>query len=184
MVLPDGRWLEILKQGGVTLLMLAAACGLIAYLGQIHLLAFPSWVFEALLSGSILFGLLAVGAAITAVGRSVERWWTGMMKTRANRRAILKQIPLLTLEERKIIGDMIGQEANGRTVYGMSPVINSLVSKGFLRVAIAPGMSCDIQTMPVVVPEDVWELVNRHRDQFPPPPERSAQSRSTDWMAD
>ncbi len=183
MVLPDGRWLEILKQGGVTLLMLAAACGLIAYLGHIHILAFPSWVFEALLSGSILFGLLAVGAAITAVGRSVGRWWTGMMKTRESRRTILKQIPLLTLEERNIIGDMIGRGANGKTVYGMSPIINALVSKGFLRVAVAPGMRYDIRTMPVIVPEDVWDLVNDHRDQFPPPPERSTQSRSTDWMA-
>ena len=169
----------------------AIAAGILLYLNSRHLLPValePGSVLGVLVAG-ILCGCLAyinIGASLWTATKGLRHSCTRRMTIHQDKKRIEREIPFLTPKERGIIGYLLAKD---QKMFGVLPdgeEAITLISKGFVvsPPRQPPALHRDIA---VVIPDHVWEVLTKHRGEFPYEPskrgETEVQPWRTHWMA-
>ena len=100
------KWLEILKASGWQTTAIAIACGIFILLAHIGALPeLPALIFLLISFIGILCGCLAIASWCSAVYNffPLHRWFIHWNKISRSKQGLVKYIPYMTKEERKII---------------------------------------------------------------------------------
>jgi hypothetical protein len=167
---PDPRWLEILKASGWQTGAVAAACGLfllIAHWGWLPPL--DAWMIQLAVIVFLICGFLAVASVISATLKffPVQMWLRHWINNQRTKRAVRDYIPHMTERERTIIGYLLAKNQKTFTAASDGGYAATLLSRGIIRVAAKPGQYIDMFQVPMMVPDDVWDVLIEHKDQFP-----------------
>jgi hypothetical protein len=173
-VIPDPKWLEILKAGGGTTLALALACGI--FLFSAHwgwLPALDPWMTQAAAFGLLVFGFLTIAACGSALYKHfpVLEWVAHHINDGCTKQEVRDYIPYMNPHERRIIGYLIANnqkqftgEADGghaATLIACGIVISTLQSN--------PNQIISEINVPMRIPDLIWDVLIAHKDQFPNP---------------
>jgi Super-infection exclusion protein B len=166
---PDPRWLEILKASGWQMAAVAAACGLfllIAHWGWLPPL--DAWMILLAVIVCLICGFLAVASAISATLKffPMQMWLLHWINRRRAKRAVRDYIPHMTERERTIIGYLLAKNQKTFTAASDGGYAATLISRGIICVA-ARNQLVDLSDMPMMIPDDVWDVLIEHKQQFP-----------------
>jgi hypothetical protein len=168
---PDPRWLEILKASGWQTAAVAAAYGLfllIAHLGWLPPL--DAWMILLAVILLLIFGFLAVASVISATLKffHVQTWLLHWINKHRAKRAVRDYIPHMTERERMIIGYLLAKNQKMFTAASDGEYAATLLSRGIVCVA-ARGQYVDMLSVPMMIPDDVWDVLIEHKQEFPFP---------------
>ncbi len=169
-MVPDPKWLEILKASGWQLLAICLACSgfiMLAQLGVIPKL--DPWMVQAAGLTALVTGALVGAAVISAIFRFFppKPWmlhWVGIWR---ERRWLRRYIPNMTPEERLIIAYLL--DRNQRTFIAEASGGNAmtLISHKIVVRSVQAGQVFDLENVPFSFPDHIWAELQRHKDQFP-----------------
>jgi hypothetical protein len=173
--IPDPKWLEILKAGGGQFAALACATGVflvLQHLGWFGIL--PDWVFPTVTFAFLSFAFLALAALIKAIDQSsgVREWLLYLVEKRRAQKQVRDYIPCMTTKEREIIGYLLSKNQKMFTADEDGGYAATLMSRRIIVIAALRGQMIRGSRVPMAIPDHVWEVLAKHRDQFPykPPP--------------
>jgi hypothetical protein len=169
-MVPDPRWLEILKASGWQTAAVAAACGfflLIAHWGWLPPL--EAWMIHLAAIALLICGFLAVASIISAASKifPVQVWLLHRLNSYRAKRAVRDYIPHMTERERTIIGYLLAKNQKMLTAASDGGYATTLISRGIICLALKPGQRADMFDVPMMVPDDVWNVLIENKDQFP-----------------
>ncbi|MGF7052836.1 hypothetical protein GGC47_002015 [Bosea sp. OAE752] len=168
----DKIW-GLLKLSGWQLVMVSCASFLGLWLfGPV----FGPIVSAGLAIAGVFAGALAAAALITWFAsptsypnRSVAALWS----KRADRERFRRHIPLLTQEEKQILGYLLHHSRRTFETDLSGELASGLIALGFARFIGAPNQAFTANRRPVEIPEHIWQLVVENRAQFPHQPRLS-----------
>jgi hypothetical protein len=172
----DPRWLGILKASGWQTTALAAAAALTLYLNATKRFPTPldSWVTQTAEVSLLVFGCLS----LASIGSSIVKASSGPRASLARRWAIRKaqhqverDISSMTAREREIIGYLLAKNQKMFDYTADGGDANTLISKQIVVCALLPGQSYTNYGVPFKVPDHVWDVLMKHRAEFPAPEE-------------
>ncbi|MHB8483387.1 MAG: super-infection exclusion protein B [Nitrospiria bacterium] len=186
MVTPDPKWLEILKASGWQTSAIAAGCGIIFALINTGLLPSPGATAMVLIaSAGIICGCLAITSILSALFRFIPvnhlivQWW----QHRQIRHSVEKYIPYMTDKEKEIIAWLLKKNQKTFTCDVDGGYANTLISRGIVVPALRSGQTFSTNNMPVVIPDHIWDVLERHKDRFPYTPTDDTHPWRIHWMA-
>jgi hypothetical protein len=187
LALPDPRWLEILKASGWQTSAVAGACGIFLLLA--HWLILPPldpWMIQLAAIVGLICGLLALASFISAIFRflPVQRWIVHGVNRHRAKRAVQDYIPHMTAQEKQIIAYLLAKNQKMFTAESDGGYAATLLSRGIVVVAVRPNQHVDMSAVPMAIPDHVWDVLVRHKDQFPYSPQKSqGHPWRVPWMA-
>jgi hypothetical protein len=166
---PDPRWLEILKASGWQTAAVAAACGLfllIAHWGWLPPL--DALMIQLAVIVFLICGSLAVASVVSATLKffPMQTWLLHWINRRKAKRAVRDYIPYMTKRERTIIGYLLAKNQKMFTAASDGGYAATLLSRGIICVA-ARNQLVDMLHVPMMIPDDVWDVLIEHKQQFP-----------------
>lgn len=171
-VFGDFNLSDILKASAAQALALAVACGAFLYFSRIGVIPpLDRWMIAAAWFGLLFGGALWTALMTRAVWNTaapVQRW-TRWRSGRARRKAVANYIPHMTEEERGIVGYLLHHNQKSFDCDIDGGYAASLLARGIVRNGLTSGQVFDPLRVPMMVPDDVWEVLARHRDEFPAP---------------
>lgn len=182
--MPDSRWLEVLKASGWQTGAIAAACAL--FLFAAHLAWLPpldAWMVLAAVFGLLLFGCLAFASFISATFKffPVQMWVIHWVKTNKRKREVRDYIPHMTAQEKAIISYLLEKNQMMFTAEDNGGRSATLISRGIVVYAIRPGQTYDTMNVPMAIPDHVWDVLLKHKDQFPYAPPKQGEAERHPW---
>jgi hypothetical protein len=170
----DPRWLEILKASGWQTTALTAAAALILYLNATKRFATPldSWVIQTAEVSILVFGCLSlasIGSTIVKASSGPRAWLARQWAIRKAQQQVKKEIPSMTAKEREIIGYLLAENQKMFETTGEGGYANTLISKRIVVCALLPGQSYRNYGVPFKIPGYVWDVLLKHKTEFPPP---------------
>jgi len=182
----DPRWLEILKASGWQTTALTAAAALSLYLNAKKLFPTPldSWVIQTAEVSVIVFGclsLVSIGPHITKVGNIIASMLAQRLMVRRAQLRVEKDIPAMTEQEREIIGYLLAKNQKMFTNTIDGGFANTLISREIVVCALLPGQSATAFGVPFRVPDHVWDILMRHKGEFPYTPPQPGQTELHPW---
>jgi len=181
---PDPRWLEILKASGWQTTAIAVACALFLLIASWGWLpALPSLVTIAAAFALLICGCLALASMGSAALRffPVHTWFLHKVKTRREQRAARDYLPHMTPQERKIIGYLLANDQKSFTAAIDGGYAMTLISRGIVVRAVAPGQVFLENETPFKIPDHLWKVLADHRDKFPYTPPRKGDTEPHPW---
>jgi Super-infection exclusion protein B len=169
-MMPDPRWLEILKASGWQMAAIAAACGL--FLLVVHWGWVPpldAWVIQLVTFAFLLFGLLAIAGLISATLAvfPLHKWVRHWIDIRREKGSVRDYIPHMTEREREIIAYLLNKNEKTFTAESDGGYAATLVSRGIVRIPTCGGQRIDPLDVPMIIPDHVWAVLIQHKEQFP-----------------
>ena len=166
---PDPRWLEILKASGWQTAAVAAALGLFLYshyLGWIPPL--ESWMVQSTVFGLLVFGMLAIASCLSNLYRifPLHKWLAIGFNIQNKKRAVERYIPFMTPKEREIIGYLLAHKQKTFQCDSTGGYAATLIAQGIVERALRHGDLFEHNAMPFVIPNHVWEVLERHKEEF------------------
>ncbi len=190
-----GKALEVLKdvlrEGGLIKAALAAACGcfiLAARAGWVP--ALENWESHAATFGLLLFGFLTLASFLSAAYRFFppDRWIMHYVNQHRAKREVEKYLPHVTPKEREIIAYLLAK--NQKTILADMDggAAATLLSRGIITIIYQPGQQIDQENATMIVPDHLWDVLQKHREEFPylPPDDdlpETADPWRVDWLA-
>lgn len=169
-MLPDPKWLEILKASGWKTLAIAAACGVFLLLAGWHLIpALAAWMTQLAVIVALVCGFLTLASFVVAVNRffPLQTWLTHWSRLHRERRALRGYIPCMTPDERKIIGYLLAHNQKMFTGASDGGYAVTLISRQIVRHALQPGQVFSEDDMPMGIPDHLWKVLEEHHAEFP-----------------
>jgi hypothetical protein len=181
---PDPRWLEILKASGWQTTALATAFGLFLLAARIRL--FPpldSWMIQLAALGFLVCACLALASVGNAALKifPAQKWLVHWVNIQRKRRAIQNYIPRMTDREKEIIGYLLARNQQMFTVESDGGHAVTLMSMGIVVRALQPGQMFRGTDMPVMIPDYIWDMLQKHKDQFPYTPRNDGRTEPHPW---
>ena len=188
---PDPKWLDILKATGWQTGCLASAAALLIFANRKNWLPLNAplepWVIEIAVVACFVFGFLAFASFCSAAWKASRGPITGFLALRRAKHQIRREIPYMNEKEREVIGDLIAKNQRMFTCTADGGYANTLISKKIVVCALLPGQACTGHEVPFRVPGYAWDVLIRHRAEFPykPPEPNMAETHPwrVHWMA-
>ena len=157
--------------------MIAVASGLFLYLAatgtippQDAFLTSAVWVVLFLSAALALAAMAArVERVVARLGQGIGRW----IFRRKARQSFRNYIPFLSEEERKILGYLLAKKQKTFLADHDGGYAATLLARNIVRYVGAPGQSFSIDRCPMVVPDEVWSVMEERPEDFPYKPEYS-----------
>jgi hypothetical protein len=168
--MPDPRWLEILKASGWQTAAISAACGLFLFAGHKEWVPpLDPWMIQLAAFGFLLTGFLSVASLISNTFKffPVQKWLRHWLNLRRAKRAVLDYIPHMTERERQIIGYLFAKNQKMFSAAIDGGYAATLLSRGIVQIAARTNQHVDQFDVPMEIPDYVWDVLIRHKDQFP-----------------
>jgi hypothetical protein len=182
----DPRWLEILKSSGGQSLALAGAAGgllLAIYLKLVPPLD-PPWI-HVTVALFILGGLLWIASVLGVLNsffspRDRLAHWS---RVRRDKKSVERYIPFMTDHEKEIFAYLLAHNQKSFTTDEDGGYANTLISRGIVIRALRSGQAYSANDMPVIVPDHVWMVLEKHKEKFPYKPSKDkAHPWRVHWM--
>ncbi|MBM6579418.1 hypothetical protein ILT44_04415 [Microvirga sp. BT689] len=175
-MVPDPKWLEILKASGWQTTALAGASALIVWLNSSGLLPVP--LHEYIIQGAVVVGLVSACLALASIASALvkasehpRQAVSGWRARRAFKREFEAHIPMLRPVERQIFAYLLHHNQKGFTGALDAGHAAGLLGSGWIRINARHGQQLDRWDVPFVVHDLVWEVLQEHKDEFPYKPE-------------
>lgn len=170
----DPKWLEILKASGWQTSLLAIGCAIFLALARWDIIptdALPIAI-PAMWLGLIISGSLALATILQSGVEAlpVHKWVQGWLRDRSAQRAVADYIPFMTTKDRQIIGHLLHHRNKTFLCASDGGHASTLIARGIVILAARPGQVVDLEDVPFTVPDHIWEVLERHRDEFPHKP--------------
>jgi hypothetical protein len=181
---PDPRWLEILKASGWQTTALATAFGLFLLAAHIGWLPpLDPWTIHLAALGFLVCACLALASMGSAALKifPAQRWFVCWINTERKKSEIRKYIPHMTEREKAIIAYLLARNQKVFTVESDGGHAVTLISMGIVVRALRPGQMFRGTDMPVAIPDYIWKVLEKHKDQFPYTPRRDGQIEPHPW---
>lgn len=177
---------DILKASAAQAFALAFACAAFLYLAKNGYVPTPEpWVVPLVAFVGIFTGALWVSLSVRDLWRVVDlgAHWKRWRQTRARRKSVEAYIPYMNEDERRIIGYLL--ERNQKTFDSAidGGYAAPLLSRGIVIIALRPGQHFEEQHTPMAIPDDVWDILVKHKDSFPQNYQGEAYPWRVHWMA-
>lgn len=165
---PDAKWLELLKASGGQTAALAAACGLFLLIARWGWLPpLDAWMVHLATIVFLVCGFLAVASLISALLKPLQASLLLWINTHKAKRAVRDYIPHMTERERLIVGYLLSKNQKMFNAASDGGYAATLLSRGIIRIAAQPGQHVDMFSVPMMIPEHVWDVLIKHKQQFP-----------------
>ena len=113
----------------------------------------------------------------------MQTWFLFYVNRYRQTREIERYIPQMTKEERNIIAYLLNHNQTTFTTDIDGGHAVTLLSRGIVQSMVRGGQAIHPSDMPVIVPDHLWNLFCKHRDQFPYLPDESrAHPWRVHWM--
>jgi hypothetical protein len=168
--IPDPRWLEILKASGWQMAAVGAACGLfllVAHWGWLPPL--DPWMIQLAAIAALICSFLAFASVVSATLRlfAIQTWVVHLINRHRAKRAVRNYIPHMTDHEKQIIGYLLAKNQKMFSAESDGGYAAPLLSRGIVIVAARPGQHVSMSDVPMAIPDHVWDVLVKHKDQFP-----------------
>lgn len=162
------KTLELIKASGWQTAAIAASCGLMWWLITVNVVPTPEpYVVVIIAWGFFLFSFLTIAAICAAASRVGRNWLIQTMAKRAFAASIERAIPFMTEKEREIVGHLLHHNSKVFEADHDGGYAASLLGRRFITILAQRGQSFDLDRVPMIVPDPVWEVWKRHQDKFP-----------------
>jgi hypothetical protein len=172
-MMPDPKWLEILKASGPQTTALAFAFGaMLLVIRSGYIVSTDEW-FTALHAFCWLAFLVSSSLSLASISHVAADFLeprlrlVAWLRRRQQRKAVRNYIPFMTDKERKIIAYLLHYKQKTFTAASDGGFAATLISRQILVRALAPGQMFSGENMPLAVPDHVWDVLAEHKDQFP-----------------
>src|SRR5258708_33526844 len=185
-MMPDPKWLEILKASGWKTSAIAAAAALLIYGNAKKLLPAPlePWMIQVAEAALLLCGCLTVASISSAVAKASKgpaaklvRYWT----ISREKHLVAKNIAYMTPKEREIIGYLLAKNRKMFPNTADGGHANTLIAKRIVVCALLPGQAYTAFAVPFKVPDHVWNVLIKHKSEFPYVPSIEGNSEPHPW---
>lgn len=174
--MPDLSWIVRLLDLGLRIwLGLAAACAILVF-GQSWGLSFltdiPPTATAIAKVGLVVFGCLSIASILAAAWRCLEWTWSIVKKRVARARyqkAAEKSLGDLTKQEREILAFLVTRGERHFRTNVSGGFAAGLIGRGLIHRALRPGQPFDPLSTPFTVDSDVWEALQKRKDDFKHP---------------
>lgn len=167
---PDPRWLEILNASGWQTGAVATACGLFLLFGRLGWLPpLDGWMIQLATIAFLIGGLLSMASAASETFKffAVQTWLLRRITRHRAQRAVREYIPHMTERERTIMGYLLTKNQKTFEAAIDGGYAATLLSRGIICHAAKSGQYVDMFQVPMMIPDDVWNVLIKHNDQFP-----------------
>lgn len=181
---PDPKWLEILKASGGQTAALGAASGVFLLLDHWNVFGpLPSWVVPLATFGFLVCGFLALSALVAALNKSVgiQEWVLYRFEKKRAQNEIRDYIPHMTPKERQIVGYLLAKNQKVLEVDQDGGYANTLISRHVIIRYARPGRMARGTHVPMVVPDHIWQVLIRHKSEFPHQAAKPGQLEPEPW---
>lgn len=188
-MIPDAKWLDLLKASGWQFAMLALM-SIAALIGdKLGWLPFP--LDATFQQGTMLAALAFIGLWLSSIGQAASKGLSGTVATlrrkwalRAHARKFRDYIPFMTKSERAIIAQLLHENRKTFTNDIDGGKAATLIAQGYIAVGARRGQNVAFDDVPFFVPEHIWEVAAARRADFPycPDPD-GADAWRVHWMA-
>lgn len=182
---PDPKWLEILKASGWQTTAIATAIGITFSLIHSGVLPSPDpLVIVIIATMGIISGCLAIASLLSflyrfiAINYLIAQWW----QRRQEGQAVEKYVHHMTEKEREIVAYLLYKNQKTFTCEVDGGYANTLISRGIVVRALRPGQSFSQSDMPVSIPDHVWDVLVKHKNNFPYTKTDKAYPWRVSWM--
>jgi hypothetical protein len=184
----DPRWLEILKSSGGQSFALAGASGgllLVMYFRVVPPLD-PPWI-HVVIGLFLLCSLLWAVSVLSWLNRffSPRVWILHWHRLRQERTAVERYIPHMSDREKAIVAYLLAHNQKIFTADSDGGYATTLISRGVVVRALISGQRFHPSEMPLEIPDHVWQVLEKHKDQFryDPSAEEDGHPWRVHWMA-
>jgi len=182
------KWLEILKASGWQTTAITCACGLFLLMVRWGWLPpLNPWVIPSVTFALLLCGCLALASVASATFKllfsllPIEIWIVHWVTLRREKRAVRDYIPHMTPHERKITSYLLAKNQKMFTAAADGGYATTLIFRGIVVRAFQPGQVFGYQDMPLAIPDHIWEVLLKHKDQFPYQPPQTGEPEVHPW---
>ena len=175
----DARWLEILKASGWKTTALAVASALLVYGNSKEWFPTPfePWKIQIAVVTLVVCSCLSLASVGSAIKPKLARMWA----IRREKHEVTKAIPQMTTKERQIVSYLLVRNQRMFTSTPDGGYANTLISKGTVVCALLPGQSRTYLDTPFEVPKHVWDVLIKHKAEFPYVPPEAGESEPHPW---
>jgi len=149
-ILPDLKWLDVLKASGAQAGALAVASGGFLILAQWGVMPAPDpWMIIAAFAVLLASTCLASARMIEVAAKVIPwRRWLSNWRVQS---AVAAYIPFMTKKERRIVAYLLAQHGN------------------VVHVDVLSAARCnhDYPATHQAIPEYVWQVLEKHKEHFP-----------------
>jgi len=166
----DPKWLEILKASGWQTFAIATAMALLLYGSHVHYL--PELPDSVLLLVAAVFLICAMLTFTSLISWALKIFnirlrFVRLSNQRVERRELTNYIPHMTQIERAIIGHLLARGQKTFTTNQDGGNAMTLISRRIIIHALQPGQVFTASKCPFVVPDHLWEVLEKHKANFP-----------------
>lgn len=186
---PDPKWLDILKASGWQFgcLALGAWFAVIANKNGWLPVQLDQTFIQFTMLGAIALSALwvaSVGSTATKWSAAPISWIKKHLALRSHAKAFEDYIPYMTEEERAVFAQLLHENRKSFTAADDGGHAATLLGRGFIRVIAVRGQMVSMEDVPFAVPDHIWDVAARRRDDFPyTPNEGGADAWRVHWMA-
>jgi hypothetical protein len=172
----DAKWLELLKAAGGKTTSVAVACGL--FLLVAHRAGYPrwmpgccNWLRSSSCSPERSPSRASRALQTTSFARARGSCTGGI--SAENQRGLHKYIPHMTEREREVISYLLAKNQKTFEAAADGGRVATLLSRGIVMIVARPNQHLDMDNVPMTIPDHLWDVLLKHKDQFPytPPPD-------------
>jgi hypothetical protein len=170
----DPRWLVLLKSSFGQSLAGAIACGGFLLIARWEWMPKPeAWMVQAAVFGALLFSLLAFASLVGAIYKRVpfDRWLAYRLDKHRKLKAVEKYLPFLTKHESNVLGYLLKHNQKMFTGAADGGYAITLISRGIVVRAMRAGQQASALDVPYMVPDDIWDVLSKHKDKIRYKPE-------------
>ena len=123
---------------------------------------------QAAVFGVLLFGLLTLVSLFGAIYERVpfDKWLAYRLNKHRKLKAVEKYIPHLTEHESNVLGYLLKHNQKMFTGAADGGYAVTLISRGIVVRAMRAGQQASMLDVPFMVPDDIWEILVRHKDKI------------------
>lgn len=185
--LPDAKWLDLLNASGWKMTAIAAGCATFLVLASNGIAPSTPFILSLMWVGLLLSGFLAASNILEAAYKTASRWGSKFLAIRKHTRQVAKYIPHMTDKEKEIIGYLLAHNQKGFTCADDFGYAATLRGRGIVVVAAKHGQVVDFENVPARIPDHIWDVLEKNKDQFPyarpDPGEREPHPWRVGWQA-
>lgn len=169
------KLIELVKSSGWQTAAVAVAFGAMWYLVQSGTLPpfdLP-WLIHIVVFGFLLSSMLTQAAIFSALVMPINNYVRHYRSVQALVARVEEAIPFMTERERVIIGYLLHHQQKVFDADDDGGYAASLLGRGFIEILARRGQVVDFSRVPMVVPDPVWQVWERHKDKFPYKPDKN-----------
>lgn len=185
----ETNWLDILKAKGSQFACLAVACA--AALFADHQGWLPVALDPVFKQGTVLAGFAFAAlwvasiwhAASKSLAAPIKKFWLKRAR-RVHAEEFRHYIPFMPPEQRAVIAQLLHENHKSFDGADDGGYAAPLIGQGFIVVNAVRGQTLDLERVPYLVPDHIWEVAVAHEEAFPYKPNpNGGDAWRVHWMA-